>query len=110
MRALFIALAVAATAATPAFAHPEPDFDTQPRRPPITDLAKQAVIKLVSQAKLPATWSNATVAKLDLRMKNGVDQWVVTFSNPAIRNPAQRVLYVLMTREGEFISANYRLI
>src|SRR5215212_3550464 len=109
MKRLAIAAAIGLSAlASPGFAHPEPDFE-RPSRPPITDLARQALVKLVSQAKLPASWSTAPVAKLDLRMKNGLEQWVVTFNNPAIRVPAQRVLYVLMTKNGEFISANHRL-
>src|SRR5215213_8324086 len=99
--ALAAALAVS-TLSGPAFAHPEPDFE-QYSRPPISDLAKQALIKLVSQRKLPASWSNAQVAKLDLRVKDGAQQWVVTFTNPAIRVPAQRTLYVLMSTSGEFI-------
>ena len=35
---------------------------------------------------------------------------VVTFQNLAERNRAKRMLYVIMSPEGRFISANHRLI
>ena len=110
-RLIMAASAAALTiVASPALAHPEGHDYDMPQRRPITELARDAMVKLISQAKLPASWSSAPVAKLDLRTKNGVDQWVVTFRNPAIRVPAKSVLYVLMTKEGTFISANHRLI
>ena len=42
-------------------------------------------------------------------MKNGKQQMVVTFRNDAVRQPAKRTLYVMMTTDGEFVSANHKL-
>lgn len=113
MRKLLICLAGAsvAIAATPAIAHPEDEMGGRyERAPTTTELAQQAVVKLVTQAKLPASWTNARVVKSDVRTRKGVKQMVITFQNDAIRQVAKRKLYVVMTSDGQFISANHKLI
>ena len=112
MRIAFVALAAAVgILATPAIAHPEGhDNEYRPQRRPIAEFAQQSVVRLVTQAKLPASWSRAKAVKTELRTRAGAQQWVVTFQNLAERNRSKRVLYVLMSTEGTFISANHRLI
>ena len=110
MRFPIIVFAVVASLGAPALAHPEGhDRQFQAERRPVGELAQDAVVKLVTQGKLPASWAKATQTKRDLRTKNGKQQWVVTFHNKAERRRAKRTLYVLMTPDGEFISANHRL-
>jgi len=110
MRIVALALAAVATLGTPALAHPDHEND-RPQRRPVAELAKDSVVKLVTQAKLPASWSKARTVGSQIRTtKNGAQQWVVTFENKAIRNRAKQRLYVLMTPGGEFISANHKLI
>lgn len=111
MRLALVAFAVAAGSFTaPATAHPGGHADEyRPQRRPITEIAQESVVKLVTQAKLPATWSNAKVVKSELRTRGGAQQWVVTFQNLAERNRAKRMLYVIMSADGTFISANHRL-
>jgi len=111
MRSFFLALAAIATVSTPALAHPD-GHDNQFRAAeprPVPELAQDAVVKLVAKAKLPASWSKAKAIKSVVRTKNGAQQWVVTFQNKSERRANKRLLYVLMTPAGEFISANHRL-
>jgi hypothetical protein len=112
MRLALVALAAAVGSLTaPAIAHPGGHADEyQPQRRPITEIAQESVVKLVTQAKLPASWSKAKIVKSELRTRAGAQQWVVTFQNLAERNRAQRVLYVILRTDGTFISANHRLI
>jgi hypothetical protein len=100
--------AVGFSVAAPAIAHPDHE-EARPQRRPIGELARESVVRLVTQAKLPATWTRARVVGTNARQKNGAQQFVVTFQNDAERNRARRTLYVLMTPTGDFISANYRL-
>jgi Family of unknown function (DUF6488) len=109
MRIALIAIAAAASLVSPALAHPEHD-DFRPQRKPVAELAQEAVVKLVTQAKLPASWSKSKAVKSDLRMKNGAQQWVITFQNDAERNRAKRMLYVIMESDGTFVSANHKLV
>jgi hypothetical protein len=110
MRLALVALAAAGSLTAPAIAHPGGhDDEYRPQRRPITEIAQEAVVRLVTQAKLPASWSKATVVKSELRTRAGVQNWVVTFQNLAERNRAKRVLYVYMTTDGTFLSANHRL-
>ena len=109
---LMFAMAAAVSAslfAAPASAHPEDEFGAY-RGPTTSERAQVAIAKLVSEKKLPASWNNATLVAFDYRTKNGVDQYVVTFQNPAVKQSSKRKLYVIMTTGGEFISAGYKLI
>ena len=110
MRLSFLLFAAVAILSPPVLAHPEghdEPYRAEPR--PISEQAQDAVVKLVTQGKLPASWSKAVQTKRDLRTKNGKQQWVITFHNKAERRRAKRTLYMLMTPGGEFISANHRL-
>lgn len=109
MRLQLVAFAALAACSVPASAHPEHDEQSRVERRPVADLARDAVVKLVTQSKLPASWAKAQAVKSDVRTKNGAQQWVITFENKAERRAAKRRLYVLMTTGGEFISANHRL-
>lgn len=91
-------------------AHPEGHDMEYVRAPSTSELAREAVVKLVARAKLPASWARARVAKVDLRTKKGVEQYVVTFQNDAITQRSKKTLYVLMGTDGKFISANHKLI
>lgn len=112
MRLALVALAAALGSLTaPALGHPGGHADEyQSQRRPIIEIAQESVVKLVTQAKLPASWSKAKVVKSEIRTRGGAQQWVVTFQNLAERNRAKRMLYVIMSTEGRFISANHRLI
>lgn len=108
MRIALAALAAAGLIlAAPAVAHP--DHDEAPQRRPIADLARESVVTLITQTRLPATWARARLVTTSVRDRGGAQQFVVTFQNDAERNRSRRTLYVLMTPTGQFISANYRL-
>lgn len=111
MRLFALALVSLAGSTVPALAHPEgheTEYRQQPR--PIAEVAQESVVKLVAQAKLPASWSKAKPIKSEMRMKGTAQQWVVTFQNKAERTRAKQRLYVLLTPGGQFISANHKLI
>ena len=106
MRNSLIAVTVLATVAGPALAHPEHDeMPQRAERKPIAETAKNAVIKLVTQAKLPSSWSKAKATQTEARMIGGTQSWVVTFDNPAMKSAAKRKLYVVLSKSGDFVSA-----
>jgi len=99
-----------ALSAAPAVAHPEDEMAGRYQRAPSTaELAREAVIKLVSQSKLATSWTKARAVNTSTRTRKGAEQYVVTFRNDAIRHPAKRMLYVIMTADGRFVSANHKL-
>jgi hypothetical protein len=108
---IFVAAALGIfSASAPAIAHPEDEGGYYQRGPSTTDLAVEAINRLVAQKKLAATWSNAKLVSFDSRQKNGVGQYVLTYENPAIKQAAKRKLFVIMSQDGQFISANNKLI
>lgn len=103
-RFLFSALTVLLLA-NPALAHPEHDkMSAREERKPISEVAKDAVVRQITQAKLPASWATVRPSKSELRTVGGVQRWVVTFTNPKIKARAQRTIYVLLTPMGDFVS------
>ncbi len=111
MRIALLALAAAVgSIAVPAVAHPDGHGEYVPQRRPIAEMAQGSVVKLVTQAKLSASWTKAKPLKSEVRTKNGAQQWVVTFQNPSERVRAKRTLYVIMDADGSFASANHKLL
>ncbi len=110
MRHLILILA-ALGASAPAIAHPD-GHDQQYRavQRTVPQMAQDAVVKLVIQAKLPASWTKAEPIKSVVRTRKGVEQWVVTFENKAERRRGKRLLHVVMTPGGDFVSANHKPI
>lgn len=107
MRAAVIALGTLAIAA-PALAHPDGhDRQVRVERKPLSQSAREAVVKLVAQAKLPASWAQVQASNVN-PPASGTGPWQVTFQNKAIRARGKQILYVLMTADGEFISASHK--
>jgi hypothetical protein len=106
LRIAIIALCGFALSASPAFAHA--DHDVQAPRS-IQQVARDNVVRLVSQAKLPSSWSRATVEGTRDRTSRGARQVVVTFRNNAERSAAKRLLHVVLAADGGFVSADHVL-
>lgn len=106
MRNIFVVLTAVAIVASPALAHPEHgEMRQRAERKPMAETAKDSMIRLVSQAKLPSSWSKAKATQTEARMIGGIQRWVVTFDNPAIKSAPKRKLYVVLTQSGDFVSA-----
>lgn len=97
-----------ASVAMPAMAHPEDEDYDRPQRKPIAQLAQDAVVKLVTQSKLPASWAKIDATTTKLQANGGASRWIVIFDNDQIRKSSERKLYVTMTGSGEFVSASYK--
>jgi hypothetical protein len=62
---------------------------------------------MITREILDESWRNLRPASSQLR-RRGVDmEWVVTFQNPSVSNPAHRTLYVILAPYGEYIAANF---
>lgn len=110
MRYILLSAAILATLASPAFAHPEHEEMPRPAvRKPMAEVAKSEVIKLVTQAKLQASWSSGKAIKTETKIIKGAQRWVVTFQNLAIKSASKRTLYVVLAQNGDFVSADHSL-
>jgi hypothetical protein len=108
VRHLLLALALTFAAAAPAVAHPDHDMYEQ-ENPRLMALhsASYVVERMVERNAIPASWRGIEPTSALLRQRNNVNEWVVTFQNDAIANPAERTLYVMLTQSGVYIAANY---
>ena len=110
MRNIVLAAVIFATLANPAFAHPENEEMLRPAvRKPMAEVAKSEVIRLITQAKLPASWSSAKATKTENRIMKGAQRWVVTFQNLTIKSASKRTLYVVLAQNGDFVWADHSL-
>jgi len=106
MRIAAIILSALIVQASPVLAHPDHDMEGEVARP-APQVAKDHIVRLVSQAKLPASWSKATVETTRQRNVRGAGQTLVTFVNPAEKNAAKRSFTVVLDREGNVIAADH---
>lgn len=108
IKTLFLAIALTFSVAAPALAHPEHDMveEENPRLLALNS-ASYVVDRMIQRNAIAASWGSIEPTSAFLRQRNGADEWVVTFQNNAIANPAERTLYVMLTYSGVYIAANY---
>lgn len=105
-----LGLVVSAALPMPAAAHPNHDHDT-PQTPITGEQARsqsKAVVAKMAQMKIvPESWLAIEPETSELRTRDGSDEWVTVFKNPAIADTEKRVLYVVFSDVGEYIAANF---
>lgn len=69
--------------------------------------AVYVVDTMVSRGAIDPSWREIEPSEALLRQRDGAPEWVVTFRNPGVRDPAHRTLYVMLSQTGEYIAANY---
>lgn len=113
MRFSLLCLSALAALASPALtgalsAHPDHDEDEAPDMTP-EQTGRAAIIRMISQTKLPVSWTKATLVSNKLRTVKGLRQTVLTFRNPAETVAAKQTLFVLLDDHYEFLSADHVL-
>lgn len=109
MKILTLILLAAVTISAPLYAHPdhEPDMGSDNTKT-VPELAQDEVIRLVSKAALDTSWAGIAPAKTEsMKAQNGMQQWVVTFENAEIKDPAKKMLYIVMSDTGVFVSSGH---
>lgn len=86
--------------------------DHGPPRDPVSQAKAEAIAmenlaKLVTGGKLDPSWKAVSVAKAEQKNFGGHMEWVVSFKNTAISDPAKQTLYVFLTISGEYLAANF---
>ncbi len=108
LRVLAMGLAVALVAAAPASAHPGHGLESEmTSRELAVSSATYVVQTMVERGVLDQSWRNIEPSNAQLRDRAGNTEWLVTFRNAAVAEPAHRTLYVILTPMGEYIAANY---
>ena len=89
----------------PAVAHPHDEAPIGARE--AADIAREMITELVALKTVTASWASALPLEHKLQQRNGERAWVLTFLNPASDKEEERVLYIFLTTNGEFIAANH---
>lgn len=70
-------------------------------------IATKRVIILAYQGKIVDTWKVVESAKSEKKMYHGKAEWVVTYKNSQISDPAKNTLYIFLSSTGSYIAANF---
>lgn len=107
-RIALFSLALLLAAPVSAFAHPEDEVFVQ-RSPQLMAASRAGYVveTMTTRGVIEASWRNLSPASVVQRQRNGAAEWVVTYRNDAIANPARPTLYVMLTPAGDYIAANY---
>ena len=107
---LAAALAIGLVApAWPVLAHPGHDEETV-TIPKANAEAKAKTIRdtMIARDLLEPSWRGLAPTSADLREgDSGGLEWVVTFRNPAAKDPAKRALYIFLSNDGIYLAANH---
>ncbi len=115
-KVIFCLMVVAAFTAIPAFAggghghggHDDHghghDHGADLSKEEIAEKASGYVAMLVDRDKLDASWREISPTEAK---ENDHHEWVVTFSNPSIKDPEKQTLYMFLTPLGKYIAANF---
>jgi hypothetical protein len=108
MRFILAALFAVLTPATALMAHPDHDID-EPEDLTPEQVARASIVRLVSQTKLPVSWTKASLVQTKLRTVKGLRQTVLTFNNAREANKAKQTLFVVLDNQDAFVSADHVL-
>ena len=63
--------------------------------------------QLVKSGKLDKIWSGVAVSGIELKTFAKGPEWVITFRNNAVADPAKRTLYLFYSLDGHYLASNF---
>ncbi len=70
-------------------------------------VALKSVAQLIKTGKIDNSWETVDVSKSEKKQFGKNTEWVVSFTNDRINDPAKQTLYVFVSLTGKYIAANY---
>lgn len=86
--------------------------DHGPSTPPVSQsqaeaVAAEAIATLIYKGKIDSSWKSVKVVNAERKVYAGNTEWVISFKNETVTDPAKQTLYIFLTQGGEYIAANY---
>ncbi len=106
MRHFIISAVLGLSLIAPALAGPGHSHDPITQEQAAAKAAKKRD-QLVKAGKLDKSWSAAAVRNVEQKTFKKRPEWVVTFHNDAIADPARRTLYIFYALDGHYLAANF---
>lgn len=63
--------------------------------------------QLVQSGKLDKVWSGVAVSSTEQKTFAKGPEWVITFRNNAVADPAKRTLYLFYSLDGHYLASNF---
>ncbi len=70
-------------------------------------IATKQISRLVEAEKLASSWELSRLKTVEMRELEEANEYVVTFSNSKVADPAKATLYIFLTEAGEYLAANF---
>jgi hypothetical protein len=108
--AILLALAMVLSSGGSALAHPEHEHEHRAPRAALSEdaakaRAKEEVARLISVSKVDGSWKDVAIKGIEKRTHKDSWEWVATFENATAKK--DKVLYVFLTPQGDFVAANF---
>jgi hypothetical protein len=91
---------------TTAFAGPGHSHDPITKEQAAAAAAKKRD-QLVQTGKLDKGWSGVAVSAVEQKTFAKDPEWVITFRNDGVADPAQRTLYIFYALDGHYLASNF---
>ena len=73
----------------------------------VAGMAAEKRDQLVQSGKLDKVWSGVAVSSTEQKTFAKGPEWVVTFRNNAVADPAKRTLYMFYSLDGHYLASNF---
>lgn len=70
-------------------------------------MAEEKRDQLVQSGKLDKVWSGVAVSSTEQKTFAKGPEWVITFRNNAVADPAKRTLYLFYSLDGHYLASNF---
>lgn len=70
-------------------------------------MAEKQVKTLVERGKLEKSWADIKASEATQKDFGKGPEWVVTFKNEKVADPAKQTLYVFYTQTGSYLASNF---
>ncbi len=73
----------------------------------VAGMAVEKRDQLVKSGKLDKSWSGVAISNIEQKAYAKGPEWVVTFRNDAVADPAKRTLYMFYALDGHYLASNF---
>ncbi len=110
MSSIVLGLVMALTGSGQALAHPDHAHEEPAPKPALSEesakaRAKKEVHRLIAIKKLDDSWKDVSVKSVEKKQTKSEWEWLVTFENA--KATKDKVLYVFLKPQGDFVAANF---
>ena len=72
-----------------------------------TEKAAVKLTQLIEGGKVEQSWADVKSSSIEQKKYANGFEWLITFNNEKVSDPAKKTLYMFFSLDGQYIAANY---